>query len=770
LSRLERRNKARQIAANKHQDVLRAGKLFDGRRGAARIISIVPLCSDVSAAEVVQRLNGSLDINVDVPASGVITIGIERFKQKVQYAIPPQQDFLAVLDACKLADFVIFILSAKEEVDTHGESLLRAIESQGVSNVVTVVQHLDTVEPAKRRPDVRKSLLSFITHFFPTTEKVHSLDATQEAQNVVRSLCTQNPKGIRWRDARSYILAEEVRWNEREGLVVAGTVRGKGLKADRLVHIPGYGDYQIEKICGWAQEEKLVKPADDMSMDTDSPPTEPEVLELPTAAQDDLAELAPEEEEASQDAEMNDGMSTTTSVHTTNPQSVLLDDHYYFEEKEDERYTHPRRLPKGTSNYQAAWILDSDFEESDMEDMEEGEDGDVDMRGERSDGEEEARPDDGEESLVGESQSMYAPMEFGDDTKSEIFFDLPPEQEAEQIHAFRNRQKDAMEDFEFPDEIELHPNVLARERLARYRGLKSLRSSKWETAPDLPHQPAIWGRLAQIKNFAATRARVLNETLVGGVAAGTRVLIYIRNGPRKLAEQKPNIVAVYSLLRHEHKKAVVHFSVMPTISGIISANGGDGEEEDPNSLTTSPVKSKDPLIIQCGPRRMLINPLFSSSSAPTKNDLYKFEKYLHPARTSVATTIAPLTFGSVPVLYFRPPAEGSTNCTMHLVATGTSLPATPRIIAKRIVLTGHPYKIHKRLVTVRFMFFNKEDVNYFKPVQLYTKRGRSGYIKESLGTHGWFKATFDGNIGAMDAVAMSLYKRVWPREAVPLGA
>lgn len=507
-----------------------------------------------------------------------------------------------------------------------------------------------------------------------------------------------------------------------------------------------------------------------MAIDTDAASTGPEVLEVPTEAQDDLAELAPEEE-VMRDIDVDDAMSTTTSVHTTNPQSVLLDDHYFFEEKEDERYTRPRRLPKGTSNYQAAWILDSDFEESDMEAEDEDEDGDVGMKGENEIEEDEVRPEDGEEGLIGESKSMYAPTEFGDDAKSEMFLDPSPEQEAEQINAFRNRQKDAAEDFEFPDEIELPPNVLARERLARYRGLKSLRSSKWDTAPDLPHQPAVWDRLAQIQNYAATKTKVLNETLVGGVAAGTRILLYIRNGPMELATNTPHVVPVYSLLRHEHKKAMVHFSVMPTISGTINRNGDDDEEEDPNSLTANPIKSKDPLIIQCGPRRMLINPLFSSSSAPAKNDVYKFEKYLHPARTSVATVLAPLIFGSVPVLYFRPPPpsqDGSANPTLQLLATGTSLPPTPRIIAKRIVLTGHPYKIHKRLVTVRYMFFNKEDVNYFRPVQLFTKRGRSGYIKESLGTHGWFKATFDGGLGAMDAVAMSLYKRVWPREAVEL--
>jgi pre-rRNA-processing protein TSR1 len=101
-----------------------------------------------------------------------------------------------------------------------------------------------------------------------------------------------------------------------------------------------------------------------------------------------------------------------------------------------------------------------------------------------------------------------------------------------------------------------------------------------------------------------------------------------------------------------------------------------------------------------------------------------------------------------------------------LIATGTSLPpSTNRIIAKRIILTGHPYKINKRVVTVRYMFFDDGDVKWFKSLPLWTKRGRSGFIKESLGTHGYFKATFDGKISPMDAVAVSLYKRVWPRSA-----
>ena len=248
LSKLERRNKARQIAANKHRETLRAEKIFDGRRGAPRIVAVIPLSEDCNAADAVRKLNASLDIDVEVPESGIFTVGVERFKQKVQYVMPRRREFLDTLDACKLADFVVFILSANQEVDGHGESLLRGIEGQGISNVITVVQHLDTVEPAKRRPDVKKSLLSYIKHFFPTEAKVHSLDTFQEAQNALRSLCTQHPRGVNWRDARSYLLAEEVRWDVMEGLIIGGTVRGRGLKADRLVHIQGYGDFRIKKV------------------------------------------------------------------------------------------------------------------------------------------------------------------------------------------------------------------------------------------------------------------------------------------------------------------------------------------------------------------------------------------------------------------------------------------------------------------------------------------------------------------------------------------
>lgn len=64
-------------------------------------------------------------------------------------------------------------------------------------------------------------------------------------------------------DGRAYIVAENsdsIRWTgsgiltedgqEKGQLEIIGTVRGGGtLSADRLVHIPGSGDYQVAAVC-----------------------------------------------------------------------------------------------------------------------------------------------------------------------------------------------------------------------------------------------------------------------------------------------------------------------------------------------------------------------------------------------------------------------------------------------------------------------------------------------------------------------------------------
>ncbi|EGO56321.1 hypothetical protein NEUTE1DRAFT_130319 [Neurospora tetrasperma FGSC 2508] len=744
MSKFDRRNRNKQLQLQKHKEHLQETSIFAGKDGAPRNVAVIPLCSDGDATEAIKSLNSSIDIETEVP-EGAFRVPVDRFKQKLQY-FPLKRDLTACLDAARVADYVVLVLSAQEEVDELGELILRSVESQGLSTLFTVVQGLNKIEPQKQRLSVLSSLKSYITHFHPEQDKVFSLDNRQECSNLMRSLCSTTPKGIRWRDERSWMLVEEVKFGE--STVLTGVVRGKGLKADRLVQVGDWGTFQVEKITA-APLARRKRGEEGMNVEEGTE----EILDQPTDDRDDLVDLAPEEVrmEDDDDDEMNDGMTTMT----TSKKGVLLDDHHYFSEEEPEAYTAPKKLPKGTSKYQAAWYLDDDVSDSgsDMEEDDEMEDDDE---------EEAARPEDGEEGLAG-----YAPTEAGQTEYPQTeggFIQPDADEDAKQLEAFRKQKRDeAQDDLEFPDEIELHPHVLARERLAKYRGLKSLRSSPWQEDEDRAYQPEDWERLLKIQDYQASKIRASREALVGGVAPGTRVHVYLKDVPATIQQSynPSQPVTLFSLLRHEYKKTAVNFLIN------LSADAA------------APIKAKEELIIQCGPRRFVINPLFSQGGN-TPNDVHKYCRYLHPGQSAVATFTGPVTWGAVPTLFFKRQVPGSvlnedgepvSNLPLSLVATGTALPpSTSRVVAKRAILTGHPYHIHKKIVTIRYMFFNREDVEWFKALPLWTRRGRSGFIKEALGTHGYFKATFDGRINPQDSVGVSLYKRVWPRSAKQLDA
>jgi pre-rRNA-processing protein TSR1 len=748
MSKFDRRNQAKQRQITKHKEHQKENLIFSGKDAAPRNVAVIPLCSDCDSRAAVKSLNDSVDVEAETTGTA-FRVPIDRFKQKLQY-IPLQRDLDSCLDAARVADFVVLVLSAEEEVDDIGELILRSIESQGLSTLFTVIQGLNKIEPAKQRLSVVSSLKSYITHFHPEQEKLYSLDNRQECSNLMRSLCSTTPKGIRWRDERSWMLVEEVKFptDASQSTVLTGVVRGKGLKADRLVQVGDWGVFQIEKITSAPLPTKRKKGADD-TMAVDEAAAE-ESLEVPGDDCDDLDELAPEGAAVVEDDDEDMDADAATTMTASTRKGVLLDDHHYFSDDESHMPNQPRKLPRGTSSYQAAWYLDDNISDSgsDLEDYE------------MKDAEDEpAQPEDGMEGYAGPEPTEGAPSEY---PRSEKFIEPDEDEDAMQLEAFRSQKHhEAEDDLEFPDEIELHPNVLARERLLRYRGLKSLRTSPWNQDEDRDHEPEDWRRLLQIPDYKASRIRAAREALIGGVAPGTRVHVYLKYVPSTIqASYDPSRPAtLFSLLRHENKRTVCNFLI------------------NLSSDYPSSIKAKEEIIMQCGPRRFVINPLFSTGGT-TPNDVHKYCRYLHPGQSAVATFLGPVTWGSVPALFFKRTVpdtdadgdhEEKSSLPLTLAATGTALPpSTSRVIAKRVILTGHPYHIHKKIVTIRYMFFNREDVEWFKALPLWTKRGRTGYIKEALGTHGYFKATFDGRINPQDSIGVSLYKRVWPRTAAQL--
>ena len=755
MSKLARRNQARQLRQHHHAQKDNESHIFQGKEGAPKHVAVVPLHPTVKTKDVIDKLNKSVDVE-EINGQGDFTrVHVERFRRNILY-MPTTTDILNALDTCRLADWVILVLPADEALSGREDEFLRTIEGQGITNVVVVIQGLEYTIPAAKRTRHVAQLKADMSIYFPTLEKISILDNQADCSNLVRSLCTATTKGIRWRDERSWMLVENVAWDETANgstsstVDITGVVRGKNLNPDRIVHVPGWGDFQVGKITETPQQRPKRK-ADKTSME--ECPRE----WLPSENRDDMAELAPEE------INMID---TTSTVATSEHKGVLLDDHHYFSDDTSHVPRPPKRLPKGTSSYQAAWFLE-DMSDSDSDILdEEDNDGDVMMGAPQ-----ELGPEDGMITNAADALTEAGPTEYAE---SEMHIDADPVEEQQALDEYRaGRKNEAEEDLEFPDEIELSPNVLARERLAKYRGLKDLRRSEWNTEEDIPFEPLEYRRLLQIANYSKSKNVAFKEALAGGVQPGSRVTITLLNVPTLLKKNTQSI-SLFSLLRHEHKHTVVNLTL--TL----------------HSGATEPLRSKKELVVQIGPRRLVVSPIYSTGGA-TVNDVHKFDRFVHPGRTATASFVGPMTWGSVPVLVFQPhgqvedgalepgflhprrtPDAMATDraidppARLTLIGTATTIPpSNSRIIAKRVILTGHPYKIHKKLVTIRYMFFNTEDVAWFKALPLWTKRGRQGFIKESLGTHGYFKATFDGKINPMDAVGVSLYKRVWPRTSRP---
>lgn len=126
------------------------------------------------------------------------------------------------------------------------------INFQGSETHLIRLQNLPSNAPLAS--STRASLHSFLTHFFPTLDRISCVESTSEGSTVIRSLCEKSPKGVRWREARARILAERVEWEVNDGetdlgtMRIEGVVRGARLSADRLVHLQGYGDFMIEKV------------------------------------------------------------------------------------------------------------------------------------------------------------------------------------------------------------------------------------------------------------------------------------------------------------------------------------------------------------------------------------------------------------------------------------------------------------------------------------------------------------------------------------------
>lgn len=250
------------------------------------------------------------------------------------------------------------------------------------------------------RPGVLKSLLSFTNYFFPSVSKVHVVptrpDATSsDANNLARSVLEGVPTGAssinierggagikgRGRDGRGWLVAETGDTRQAETgddqalryeldspeadkgvLSVTGTIRGARLSADRLVHIPGWGDYQLESINASVVPRGAHR-VHAKSMQTDLDPSQSGVLSTPGEQADDLTAL--------------NEVDTLGNEQTWPTEEEMAEGEAAMRNAE-KKPIRVKRVPKGTSAYQAAWILDDEDENDVIEDADDdGDDDDL---------------------------------------------------------------------------------------------------------------------------------------------------------------------------------------------------------------------------------------------------------------------------------------------------------------------------------------------------------------------------------------------------------
>jgi len=394
-------------------------------------------------------------------------------------------------------------------------------------------------------------------------------------------------------------------------------------------------------------------------------------------------------------------------------------------------------------------------------------------------------------------------VDDGDDDPNDI-------SDKERMELINQRKRDQKDDLEFPDEVEVKEDEKASDRFARYRSLKSFRRSYWDPKENLPHN---YSTVYHFKSFRATQSDVLadardiidavhnhaihkshdehesmndmdddsysKELIDGCIISGSFVILTLEDVPPAAfsrASSTSSLLTAVCLLPHENKASVLHM-------GLSQTAGCDVQDIDENGSFATPIKSKDILTLRCGWRTWQARPVFSQNNL--NSDKHKFERFLPTGGAFfAASAFGPVTYTPCPVLMFRgglaSPSRSkepekvlvesnSLQQGMKLVAIGSMIGAdADRIVVKRIVLTGYPTRVHKRHATVKYMFYNPDDVKWFKPAMITTKHGLQGHILESVGDHGTMKCLFNAPIKQHDTVCLQLYKRIFPKYA-PMG-
>ncbi|XP_010530334.1 PREDICTED: pre-rRNA-processing protein TSR1 homolog [Tarenaya hassleriana] len=740
--------RSKMLREQKKAALLKEKRASGGSSSPPRVIVLFPLSASVNLDSLANDLLALLSPEAAGVASSTVASSQYRLRATVLKA--PHGDLLTCMELAKVADLIAFVASAStpwEEdcsdfIDSFGSHCLSVIRSIGLPSTAVLIRDMPT--DLKKKNELKKMCTSNLAAEFPEDCKFYTADTRDELHKFMWLFKEQRLTVPHWRSQRPYLVAQKVETlvdDESTGkctLVLSGYLRARKLSVNQLVHVAGLGDFQLSKIEVLNDPFPLHARKGHDSMECDD-----------LHREEVVSSLLPDP--AKQEPLVFENIPDPLAGEQTWPTEEEIAE---AERNLKQKKLKKRTLPRGTSEYQAAWIVD----DTDEEGSDTGDDNDSGMVLEEG---EDHFPyhentntrdfEDDEESLDlrdvdNETVNDSVMMESENLTREQIEDEIKKIKEA---HA---------EDEEFPDEVETPLDIPARKRFAKFRGVKSFRTSSWDPNESLPQD---YARIFAFDNLTRTQKHVMRQALEmeeesrdDCILTGSYIRLSVKEVPRGAASRlsllasKSAIIAC-GLLQHESKMSVLHFSIKK------------------HDSYDAPIKTKEELIFHVGFRQFIARPVFSTDNF--NSDKHKMERFLHAGRFSMASIYGPISFPPLPLVALKV-SEGSDAPAVAAVGSLKSVDPN-KIILKKIILTGYPQKVSKMKASVRYMFHNPEDVRWFKPVEVWTKCGKRGRIKEPVGTHGAMKCIFNSVIQQHDTVCMNLYKRTypkWPERLYPL--
>eukprot|EP00494_Astrolonche_serrata_P025410 UN25671 len=569
-------------------------------------------------------------IDKDTPINLSFKVGNKDCRYTVYFS---PQDKLAMLDIAKVSDIIFMVCSPDPKVTVSKGNfdlgffdeiahLLTLLKTQGVPHVVPIIQGLGL---NKYNAKQQSLLMKGYERYFQTeyTKKLCgkpcNISNVKEVEKMWRFLSLKKHFSLEWRH-RPYLLTQHANFvpnKDKSGkglLQVVGHLRGdRCLHPNRLVHITGLGDFQVEEIEIIPEKNKKKIDTGKKKGDSEMDNTEEKLKFRPDKDQDPLKFV----EDVDKFATVNDqSMITEEEIQQSQAETLENNKKKLMEQKR-------QKLNEiGMSDYGLAWdqalgVIDEEAEnmaEENKDTMAEANKKvELDMYGNPMN-----------------TKEFSADPETLEDKQALVV----PDKELSKEEMLALQKRDEADEKEWPDEVNTPLDQAAKLRFDKYRGLENFARSEWDVHESLPIE---YSRIIQFENYRAMVNGVKEDLSVennsGGVKPNQLIKISIRNVPTKGMEafsknNRPLIIS--GLYKYEHKATVMHYTIKK------------------HPEYTDPIKRKTNLLFQTGFRRFTARPVWSYG----KKRKFLCSKYLHDDEYGVATIYGRVEVTPCPTMYF----------------------------------------------------------------------------------------------------------------------